>query len=383
MGRHDDYSPMKQTAYDLYVERDRLPWWLRTGATAASWFVVGGYVMFAKVFAANPDNLKTSRKTLTSLAAFFLLFGYGGLAGAAVRGRRAILFLFDCVLLPTLTASFTGIVVTVFNHALQRQFTIPTPAYIYVPLLLSCTTTVATAVVCGLVFRRINLVRKSDNRLRVSSRSRLSEDWRRRGYGYGPGYGDPTSTTELLPYNIPEDEAQRQQLLRLLLKRENRDRFPNASPDGTATSTYRIDMPGTEPPVEAQTSPFLSVPSSTQQQQQQHQQQHQQPREHTRSGSDRLGRFNNKLSNLVGSVTGRATGGVDDPSRPRADSGDSFKSPRERRRDQIERGDSVAARPAYAAVRSGSISGPAATGTTPLLRASSSDGWPTPNPNQN
>ncbi|KAJ9606021.1 hypothetical protein H2200_009870 [Cladophialophora chaetospira] len=231
---------MRETSFDLYTERDALPWWFRTTALVASWLALGGYVLFALVFTSSTDNIKVPRTFLTILASAFLLAGYSAITVIAYFSR-SLLFLFDAVLLPILTSSSLGIFVTVMNHALHKKFPIPTKNYIYVPLVIACATTVGAGVLSYITHRKLKKIKEVDRQ-----RRQHVQRWERGSYST---YGDAASTTELLPVNpwsvnnLPEDEAQRRQLLRLLLNREA------VSPEPTnnhrnSQSTFHINLPG-------------------------------------------------------------------------------------------------------------------------------------------
>lgn len=97
-------------------------------------------------------------------------------------------------------------------------------------LILALTSTIIYAVLAIFTFRKISLVRSRDSGRR--------------------GRSDSESLTLL-----PEDELQRQQLLRLLLQKEG----DKASPAAATQSTFRIDMPG-NPQI---TSEARSVPTPT------------------------------------------------------------------------------------------------------------------------
>ncbi len=105
-----NYQRMRETLFDLYTERDVLPWYFRTTALVASWLALGGYVVFALVFTSATDNIKVSRTFLTILASVLLIAGYGAITVVAYFSH-SLLFLFDAVLLPILTSSFLGIFV--------------------------------------------------------------------------------------------------------------------------------------------------------------------------------------------------------------------------------------------------------------------------------
>ena len=304
-------SPLRRTIFDLYIEKERLPWYYRTSALIASWLALGGYILSALVFTSDPSNLQTSRTVLTSIAAALLIIGY--LTTALIAWlSRSLLFTIEAVLFPITTSSFIGIVAVVFNHALHKTFTIPNLSYIYAPLVTSIVTTFTCFALLILSHRRISSIKESDNRRGVS---RLSQ-----------GYSDSfrySSTTELVPLHmhIPEDEAQRKQLLRLLLKREAA-RAP--SPDNG--STYHIDLPPalaeTEPPRYTHTR-HLSVPSLYD--------------DGSSTTRGRRGSSSSPPKRPLSDLLSRPFAGVGGRSRSSTGGGQSFKDPREHRRDEIER----------------------------------------------
>ncbi|KAL6252663.1 hypothetical protein RBB50_000382 [Rhinocladiella similis] len=233
------YVRMRETAFDLYTERDALPWYYRAAALASSCSCLAGYIIFALVFTSDEPNIKVSRTALIVLASIFLITGYASASAIAFFGR-SLLFLYDGVLIPILTSSFMGVVVTVLNHALHKDFPIPNHAYIYIPLATACTTTVASAAVTFIVYKRLAKIKRLDKHRRqhmpiFGRRSSMS-------------YGDAVSTTELLPIdpNVPEDEAQRRQLLRLLLNREAAAQASSSPAMPGSESTYKIFLPGDE-----------------------------------------------------------------------------------------------------------------------------------------
>ena len=297
-------QPLKTTAFDIYLERDRIPWYYKAIALVASWLVLGGYILFPLVFTSNADNVKASRTALTSLGVTFFIVGYVSIAVTAVLSK-SILFCFDAVLLPILSSSVMGLAMVVFNHALHKTFPV-SQIYIIVPLTLASLSTVASALLAGWTYHRINVIRASDNRRKVRLVREERSAW--------PGLRDSTSMQELLPQRrdrashgsissmIPEDERQRQQLLRLLLRREVA-RAP--SPDGE--STYHIDLPD---PLNG--NDYLRVPN---------------PGNPANETSLPGTGTRYQLSRLLGGVY-----------RAHNDIADSFVDPRQRRREEIERG---------------------------------------------
>jgi hypothetical protein len=239
---------MKKTSFDLFVERNRIPWYYRAIALVASWLVLGGFILLPLVFTSNADNIKTSRTALVSIGVAFFITGYIAISVTAVLSK-SILFCFDAVLLPILTSSVIGLAAVVFNHSLHKTFPV-SDIYIIIPLTLASLSTVTSACLAGYTYYRIKLITHSDNRRKIHTIREEASAW--------PGtLRDSTSMQSLLPAAqqqqrdsaqrgsvgsvsamIPEDEQQRQQLLRLLLRREAA-RQP--SPD--SESTYRIDLP--------------------------------------------------------------------------------------------------------------------------------------------
>ena len=290
------YSRMRETLFDLYTERDALPVFYRALALLSSWLALAGYILFALIFTTAEGNLKPPRTALVAVAATLLVLGYGGSIIIALVSR-SLLFSFDNVLIPILTSSFVGVIATVLNHALHEDFPIPTQAYIYVPLVLACTTTVASAIISYITYRKIYNIKDQDKQ-----RRQHVQRWERNSYG---NYGDATSTSELLPMNnittlnVPEDEAQRRQLLRLLLVRESAE-----SPGShESRNTYQITLPSEHPILDA----MQVVPTG----------------QRPRAGSMPS---NASKFNILGKL-----------GRDRSPTVESFKNPRERRRDEIER----------------------------------------------
>lgn len=233
--------------------------------------------------------MMASRLALTGLASACLVLGYTMVTLTAWMSK-SLLFCFDSILLPSMTASFMGIFVIVMNHALHKKFPIPNKAYIYAPLVIACVSTVTTFVLSALVFRKLQRVKASDNRIRGSIHRR----------SYSDQY---SSMTELMPMQEPEDEAQRRQLLRLL---QNRDMKRTGDP--ASGSTYRIDLPSSLGGDDR--GRYLAVPLVE---------------ARGRSGSQPEGLRKGFLSNIL-------------PARARSATGESFVDPRERRRSEIERG---------------------------------------------
>ena len=221
----------------LYTSRDHFPWLRRTVATISTWFALAGYTLFALIFTSNEDNLRTSRRVLTALAGIFLILGYSGAVVAFFLSSNPV-YRYDSVIYPFLLTSFAGLMEIVLNHALHK--TVPvSDAYIYPPLVVAIVTTLFSAFLAATTLQRIERMKHADMRMRNEIPAWETHSFA--GHDHDPG-----QATELLGrrtnMDIPEDEAQRQQLLRLLIAKEQAQRQPTADTE----STYRIDWPGDE-----------------------------------------------------------------------------------------------------------------------------------------
>lgn len=254
-----------------------VPFYLRTTATISSWLSLAGYTLFALIFTSRSDNVKLSRIAVVSLASFLLTAGYLGAAGTFFLSRHAPSVQYNAVLLPFLFTSVSGLIEIVINHSTHKTFPVgKTSPYIYAPLIVASLTTIFFGLLSFLAYWHI---RKQPQPLQSAEVS--TPAWQLHAFAQRH---DPEQSTELLPTQtvypqrnpyaryeatngvlrdmdmndmIPEDEAQRRQLLRLLLAREQPDRGP--SPD--ASSTYRIDLPDDyNTPVRPAHTRHLSVP---------------------------------------------------------------------------------------------------------------------------
>lgn len=229
-----EYSRVGDVPNQLYLEREHIPWYLKAATTVSTWFALAGYTLFALVFTSQKDNIKVSRGVLTALASAFLIIGYAGAAAAFVFGR-SLLFRLDSVYLPYLLTSIAGLIEIVANHSIHKKFPV-SDAHIVAPLVIASITTVFFAAVALLAWRRVNNMKTVGERTGAKLQT-----WETPRSGY---YSDPMAATEMMPMEVPEDEAQRRQLLRLLLARERGARGPSPSPDTSSMySTYRIDLP--------------------------------------------------------------------------------------------------------------------------------------------
>lgn len=293
-------------------------WFLRTTAISASWLALAGYTLFSLLVSPS-DQLRWSTDVLASLGGIALTSGYvGGLM--AYYFARSIAFRLDSVVLPLLLSSVGGLFAIVVNWALHQEVQTGS-AYLYAPLGVACVSTV----LCAGAALFLNTQRKIHNAVAEAQRRHVEltghlpnssshwdasvplapnagtpfleqypyarRDTRHSTPHYPEGDHRPSltahrpplpydlhtmpippplrhmSSTELRPIedNIPSDEAQRRQLLRLLIAKEQasddidapdhhqqqRTSFSNGGGGKNAqkvasgtSSTYRIDWPG-------------------------------------------------------------------------------------------------------------------------------------------
>jgi hypothetical protein len=74
MGRRD--WSQRSTLYDLYVERDAITWYFRILATAGTWLILAGYILFTFAAASNPKDLVAEKTTLIVAGTAVIVIGH-------------------------------------------------------------------------------------------------------------------------------------------------------------------------------------------------------------------------------------------------------------------------------------------------------------------
>ncbi|KAL8995413.1 MAG: hypothetical protein Q9169_004858 [Polycauliona sp. 2 TL-2023] len=186
----------RKTLIDLYVERDQTKWYWRSAAILSAALIMIGFLIFPTAFPNNKTEDVSSRGAAI-IAGVFLAIGY---VSATVLSLTCKSWLFR----------MDVIYVLGHNHGKHSIWDTSSSAAIVLAAISSATYLILTL----LTFRQIHMVRTRDAMHRHHSDS---ESY----------------------HLLPEDEMQRQQLLRLLLQRETSKKVsPNAS-----QSTFRIDLP--------------------------------------------------------------------------------------------------------------------------------------------
>ena len=287
------YSKLRETTFDLYTEQERLPWYFKALSTFSAWLVLAGYILFSIAYTSSPDELRISPSFMTGLAATGVFLGYLSDAALAFLSR-SLIFTFDGVLMPVLTASAVGVFSTVVHKALKKNSDPGNEIYLVLPLATASVATVGSTVLSWIVYRKLRKIKELDARRRAHVPMDHFSPMLPRG-----GDGDMnTNVSREVRDMVPDDEQQRRQLMHLLMAKDDATRNPSIDASG---STYRIDLPWEEGGTSRPRSGSLPGAGTS---------------------AKQSGRFS--IQNL----------GI---GRERSGTGDSFKDPRERRREQIER----------------------------------------------
>lgn len=281
------YSKIRETTFDLYLEQEKLPWYYKTLSTFSAWLVLAGYILFSIAYTSTPDELRISPSFMTGLAATGVFLGYLSDAALAFLSR-SLIFTFDGVLMPVLTASAVGVFSTVVHRALKKTTEEGNEIYLILPLAVASVATVIATALSWVVYRKLRNIKELDARRRAHIP--LGD--------YSPmlSQGMNVNVSREVRDMVPDDEQQRRQLMHLLMTRD--DAVGSSSFDGSS-STYRIDLPWEEAGGSRPRSGSLPSTNTL--------------RQPSRFSLQKL---------VVG--------------RERSNTSDSFKDPRERRREQIE-----------------------------------------------
>ncbi|MCJ1476106.1 hypothetical protein MMC13_004771 [Lambiella insularis] len=203
---------VRRTMIDLYAERDRIKWYWRFLGVLSASMILLGFLVFPASFQTT-TNLQSSQGIISIIAVILLAVGYS-LSVALWFICTNWLFQLDVLFMPCLSSCALGILnigISLGVHPATRdQWTTASIS----ALILALASTIIYAVLAIFTFRKISFIRARDSGKR--------------------GRSDSESLTLL-----PEDELQRQQLLRLLLQKEG----DKASPAAASQSTFRIDIP--------------------------------------------------------------------------------------------------------------------------------------------
>ncbi|KZM20329.1 uncharacterized protein EKO05_0007037 [Ascochyta rabiei] len=207
---------------------ERTPWYWRSIALAASWMILGGYLILPGLYARNPD-LKISQAVLSVFVVALLTAGYSFTALLCFACHNDE-FQAESVFLPALASSVFGLATLLYNFLVSRSYEWGRAA-----VSATVTSGAGTILYAALLFwkrRRIARVRKgATQRSNLYSEQSYYENYIPNMY---PSAVRTASQPPLAPVN--EDDPVNQQMALLML----RDARP--SPDANS-STFRIDLP--------------------------------------------------------------------------------------------------------------------------------------------
>lgn len=295
------YVRLRDTTFDLYTEAEQLPWYYKAGSIVSAWIILAGYVLFAVAFTSPAEDLRVQPRAVSAIGTSCLFIGYISYIVLGLRSS-SLLYIFDNTLLPVLSTSVVGIFTVIINRALYEKYDHRMEVHVLLPVITASIASMVSGVLATLVYMRLWKIKKSDARRRArASHTEIHSD-------SGVPMLPPGHRT--LEQMVPDDEAQRRQLVRLLLARDK-----HASVEIDANSTYHIELPWENRPAVSTHTRSSSVPGRV---------------SATDSIRDRL---------RVPFVRGRERN-----SSMGSNSSSGFKDPRERRREEIERS-TLAARP--------------------------------------
>ncbi|XP_014551210.1 hypothetical protein COCVIDRAFT_31232 [Bipolaris victoriae FI3] len=133
-------------------ETESTPWYWRLIALAASWMILGGYLLLPGLYAKDAQ-LRFTEAVLSVFVVALLTAGYSftALLCFACRNKR---FQAEGVSLPALASSALGLISIAYNFLSSRAYQWGTSAT--TGTVLSATTTLTYTVLCIHTFRRLN-----------------------------------------------------------------------------------------------------------------------------------------------------------------------------------------------------------------------------------
>ncbi|KAF2496971.1 hypothetical protein BU16DRAFT_538096 [Lophium mytilinum] len=220
-------TPNYRNLDELTPDRDLVPWYWRLIAFAASWMILGGYLILPALYDDNP-KLRFSKTVISVLVVVLLTAGYSFTALLCFACRNEM-FQAEAIFLPSLASSALGLLTILYNFVSSTRYTWNTAAII--ATVLSSISTVTYGLLLIWTHRRILKIRESNN-------SRSQNMW-----------SDPSFYSNFIQNMYPsarapsdrpplsEDDLVNQQMAMLLMKSDS-----GPSPDASQ-STFRIDLP--------------------------------------------------------------------------------------------------------------------------------------------
>lgn len=226
--------PMRSTSKS-YInlqpdDRENTPWYWRFIALAASWMILGGYLILPGLYAKDPQ-LKFSTAVLSVFIVALLTAGYSFTALLCFACRNE-LFQAESIFLPALTSSALGLLTIAYNFLASRSYEWGTAAIS--GTVISATSTILYGALLLWTHRRIV---KKNEQTTVSRQNMWSEPTYYTNFltnMYPTSSRSPSAPSEI---PLSEDDRINQQMALLLTKSDS-----GTSPD-TSSATFRIDLP--------------------------------------------------------------------------------------------------------------------------------------------
>ncbi|ORY16462.1 hypothetical protein BCR34DRAFT_476264 [Clohesyomyces aquaticus] len=234
----------------MHQDRDYTPWYWRFIALAASWMILGGFLILPGLYAKDPE-LKFSQAVLSVFVVALMTAGYSFTALLCFACRNEV-FQAEAIFLPSLTSSALGLLTIAYNFLSSRRYLWNTAAISGTAI--SSTSTVLYGILLLWTHRRIV-------KMKEKSSSRSQQLWSEPTFYSNFIQNMYPSTRPPAPdpqYPLSEDDRINQQMFMLLQKAE-----PSPSADA-ASATFRIDLP--EDPEEqrqANSQELLGTPTIT------------------------------------------------------------------------------------------------------------------------
>ncbi|KAH7066953.1 hypothetical protein BKA63DRAFT_131670 [Paraphoma chrysanthemicola] len=213
---------------ERYEKRESTPWYWRLIALAASWMILGGYLILPGLYATEPQ-LRFSQAVLSVFVVALLTAGYSFTALLCFACRNE-LFQAEAVFLPALASSALGLLSIAYNFGSSRSYTWGTSA-ISGTVVATTATLTYTALLLWTHSRIVKIKEKAGPRQLWSNESYYSNFVQNM---YPTASRAPAASPEAI---ISEDDRVNQQMALLLRKSD-----PRPSPDANS-ATFRIDLP--------------------------------------------------------------------------------------------------------------------------------------------
>ncbi|OCK85045.1 hypothetical protein K432DRAFT_287631 [Lepidopterella palustris CBS 459.81] len=211
----------------LNTERESVPWYWKLIAIAASWMILGGYLIIPALYDSDP-KLRFSKGVLGIFVVALMTAGYSFTALLCFACRNEM-FQAESIFLPSLASSALGLLTVLYNFLSSTRFVWNTAAI--VSTVLAATSSILYGILLVWAHRRIV-------KIRATSTSQTNQMWSDSTF-YSNFIQNmyPSVRTPAEGPLLTEDDLVNQQMAMLLMKSD-----PGPSPEASQ-STFHIDLP--------------------------------------------------------------------------------------------------------------------------------------------